>query len=131
MRIDKKLNLVIPVDGTARGTIYVHSTPISRDVFEKYFMVLSKTFAQIYKQGLDIYAGPRVAALLLRKTAEEMDVLDGFDGVENGLMAEMLRLTNVIYSDEGGWRTMPYEDAVNQKILDSEDVSGRRCGTFS
>ena len=33
MKIDRKLNIVIPVETESKGLIYVHSTPISRDVF--------------------------------------------------------------------------------------------------
>lgn len=134
MRINRKLNLVIPVD-TGNGTIYVHSTPISRDIFEKYFLVLSKTFAQIYQQGLNIQAGPRVAALLLKKIAVDSGEWDGPDGVQNGLVEEIKRLTNVVVSvgDWGenkdgqpapkGWQTMPYVAAVQRALLDEDDIA--------
>lgn len=123
MRISRRLNLVLPVD-TERGEIYVHSTPISREVFERHFLVLSKTFAAIYQEGLTVTAGPRVAALMLRQIATDMGVWEGPDGVENGLVAEIRRLTNVITpKEEGGYQILPYHDALRQKLLDADDVS--------
>lgn len=123
MRINRKLNLVIPVD-TDNGTIYVHSTPISREVFEKYFLVISKTFAMIYRQGLEVVAGPRVAAMLLKTVATDLGVWEGVEGVENGLVAEMRRLTNIVIPKDGkGWDTMGLQDAIDRDLLDEDDVS--------
>src|SRR5215831_13634119 len=109
VRISRSLNLVVPVD-TEAGTIYVHSTPISRDVFERYYLVLSKTFAQIYQEGLAAIAGPRVGFLLLRDVAQNTrgtngapNAWEGTDGVANGLINEIRRLTNVIMPGPAGW----------------------------
>ena len=122
MKIDRKLNLVIPIsDGDT--SIYVHAVPLSREVFEKYFLVLSKTFTFIYTQGLNVVSGPRVAALTLRKIAEADGVWDGEAGVERGLMGEIKRLTNVICMTDQGWRPLPFEMAVKQGKLDSEIAS--------
>jgi len=122
MRLDKKLNLVFPVE-TDAGTIYVHSTPISREVFERYFLVVSKAFAAIYGEGLQLIAGPRVAYLMLKKIAEDRGEWDGADGVHNGLIAEIRRLTNVVVSTDRGWRPIPYHIAVEHGQLDEQDVA--------
>ena len=55
MKIDKKLNLIVPVYGDDEKTIrcYVHSTPISRETFERYFLIIGQTF------GADLLPGPR------------------------------------------------------------------------
>ena len=105
MRINKALNLVIPVDWEMGGQIFVHSTPISREVFEQYFLVISKTFAAIFSQGLGAVAGPRIAYLMLKKTAEDMGLWAGPAGVGAGLMNEMIRLSNVIMPDEKGCKS--------------------------
>jgi hypothetical protein len=76
--IDKKLNLVVPVAGG-----WVHAVPISYAIFEKYFLPISKAFAQVYSEGLGTLAGPRVAHLLLKKIAIEDQVWEGIEGVEN------------------------------------------------
>lgn len=123
MRINRRLNLVFPVD-TDKGEIYIHSTPISREVFERFFLVLSKTFSAIYQEGLNVMAGPRIAMLMLRQIATDMGVWEGQDGVENGLVAEIRRLTNVIIPKEGGgYQIFPYHDVLRQKMLDPDDVS--------
>lgn len=120
MKINKKLNLVVPVE-TDTGFLYVHSMPITREVFEKYFLVISKAFTVIYNEGLTVTAGPRVAAMMLRTVAEKAGVWDGSDGVENGLMNEIRRLTNIIVPTAAGWSTIPFSEA--KDFLDPDDVS--------
>lgn len=122
MRIDKKLNLVIPVD-TDDGTVFVHSTPMSREMFEEYFLIISSTFAEIYKRKLDIVAGPRVAMMMLKKVAQEMGMSEGPGGAED-LVAEIRRLTNVaIPSETKGWETYPLQDVIDRKLLTPDDIS--------
>lgn len=121
MRIDKALNLVVPVE-TEAGTAYIHSVPLSREVFERYFLVISKTFAELYAQGLNFLAGPRVAALLLKKVAQELDVWEGEGGVQNGLMAEIRRLSNVMVPTDAGWQAVMLDDAVRRGALTAEDM---------
>lgn len=119
MKLDKKLNLVIPVE-TAESEIFVHSTLISRDIFEKYAFILSKTLSVLYEEGLTVFAGPRIAAMMLKKLAVEAAVWEGPDGVENGLMNEIRRLTNVVMPSEEGWKTTPYYEAVKGNLVDQE-----------
>ena len=119
MRIDAKLNIVIEVE-TADGSVFVHSTPLSRDVFERYFLVIGQTFAELVGKGLSLLSGPRVAALLLKDVAQRGRVWDGPGGVANGLMAEVRRLSNVIMPGPAGWRTVPLQDAIDKQLL-SED----------
>ena len=122
MKIDSKLNLVTEVE-TENGSIFVHSTPISREVFEKYFLTISKTFASIISEGLSFISGPRVAAMLLKKIATEQGAWDGRDGVEAGLMAEIRRLSNVIMPSSTGWQTVPFQDAISRQLLDQDDIA--------
>jgi hypothetical protein len=116
--IDKKLNLVVPVAGG-----WVHAVPISYAIFEKYFLPISKAFAQVYSEGLGTLAGPRVAHLLLKKIAIEDQVWEGIEGVENGLMNEIIRLSNFISPGDHGWGTLPLYEAIRQQKLDEEEVS--------
>jgi hypothetical protein len=122
VHIDKHLNFVIPVQGDG-VTTYVHSMPIGEDVFDRYFLVISKTFAAIYNEGLGVTAGPRVAAKLLKRVATEMGVWDGADGVQTGLMTEIRRLTNVVAPGPNGWTTFPFQDALGENYLSKGDVS--------
>lgn len=122
MKIDRRLNLVIPVD-IENGTVYVHSTPIRQEVFDAYFMEIAKTFSAIYGEGLGMLAGPRVAANVLKKVATELNRWDGPAGVERGLMAEIRRLSNVIAPSGNGWAPLPFDQAVKQGLLDAADVA--------
>ena len=122
MRIDRKLNLVLPLE-TDGGTIYVHSMPLSREAFERYYRIISKTFAAIYQEGLASIAGPRVAGMMLRDIATRSGVWDGPEGVENGLMNEIRRLSNVVMLGETGWVTVPFYDAIRRDLLTADDIS--------
>jgi len=123
MRINKALNIVIPVEYEKGGQIFVHSTPISREIFEQYFLVISKTFASIFSQGLGAVAGPRVAYLMLKQTAEDMGVWMGDTGVKNGLVNEIIRLTNVLVPGKKGWQSLPFYTAIEKEILDVDTVA--------
>lgn len=123
MRLDNKLNLITEIETEDKTTIYVHSTPISREVFEKYFLIISKTFAAIISEGLSFISGPRVAAMLLKKIAVDQGDWEGRAGVEMGLMAEIRRLSNVVMPSETGWVTVPFQDAIDKKLLDGDDIA--------
>jgi hypothetical protein len=130
MRIDSKLNLVVEVETEEGNTIYVHSTPISREVFEKFFLIIGKTFSSLISEGLSFVSGPRVAAMMLKKIATDQGVWDGLNGVEMGLMAEIRRLSNVIMPSERGWQTFPLQDAIDKKMIsqsDLDEVEGLIC----
>jgi hypothetical protein len=122
MRINKALNLVIPVE-SEKGQLFIHSTPISREVFENYFLVLSKTFANIFSQGLGAIAGPRVAYLMLKQTAEDLELWAGPSGAGNGLINEIVRLSNVFMPAEKGWQTLPLQVAIDKQLLDADTVA--------
>jgi hypothetical protein len=121
VRIDSKFNLVVEVE-TDNGTIFVHSTPIAYEVYKKYFLVLSKTFSKMIAEGLSFVAGPRVASLLLEQIATEDGKWDGRDGVRNGLVAEIVRLSNAIMPSENGWTTFPFQDVIDKKLMSFDDI---------
>jgi hypothetical protein len=129
VKIDKKLNLVIPLEFEDE-TVYIHSIPIGWETFDKYFLVLSKTYSAFYSEGLTAISGPRVAAKLLRTIAQNtlrsagVSWWEGDDGVELGLMAEIRRLSNIlILLPQQGWQSRPLQVAIDQKTLTEEDVS--------
>lgn len=122
MRIDKRLNIIIELPREDEGTLYVHATPIGREVFESYFLPMSIAFARLWGEGLTHIVGPRVALLMLRKISEERREWDGVEGVKNGLMEEVKRLTNVIVRTDAGWKTIPMYNAVEQKLLTEEET---------
>ena len=121
MRVDKELNLVVPLE-REDGTLYVHSTPIGSEVFDKYFKVISKTFSDITTLGVGFIGGPGIAGNMLKDVATRLGVWDGVDGVQNGLVNEIRRLTNVVVPTEAGWRAVPLEIAQAQGLLSEGEL---------
>jgi len=122
MRIDRRLNLVIPLIQD-EGEIYIHSTPISREVFERYYQIISRAFTDIYIRGIGpaMLAGPRTAALDIKRIAKEMNLEDD---VQSGLFNEIRRLSNVIApSKDSGWQTYPLQEAINNKTISADDLA--------
>ena len=122
MKINRALNLVIPIE-SEKGQLYVHSTPISRDIFEQYFLVISKTFAAIFSQGLGAICGSRVAYLMLKQVSEDMGIWNGVSGVRAGLVNEIVRLSNVLMPSEKGWKSIPLYTVIEKEILDNETIA--------
>ena len=128
MQVDRKLNLVVPIERNNGTTIYVHSMPISREVFERYHLEIAKTFSAIYQEGLGFVAGPRVAAMLLRRVSEDLKSWDDnpeakIVGVANGLMAEVRRLSCVLVPGANGWEMVPLQEALDRKAIDEDDAA--------
>lgn len=112
--------MVIPVyDNTGTAFAYIHSEPISREVFEAHFLILSKTFAAIHTEGLGEVSGPRVSSLMLKRIAAR----NKDEESATSLMNEIRRLSNVLYRTASGWETIPYQDCLDSELLDPDDVS--------
>jgi hypothetical protein len=105
---------------TGDGIVHVHSVPISREVFEDNFLVISKAFTAVYTHGLGPVTGPRVAALLLKQEAQSMGV---WERTQQSLMAEINRLTNVVAPGPGGWESMPFDVAKKRGILGDDEAA--------
>lgn len=119
MKIDRKLNLIVPIDHDDGKTYYVHSTPISREVFEQNFVLLGKTFNATYAQGLGI-AGPRLVALTMKRVATEMGQ---WDAVQAGLIADIHRRSTVLVPNEvGSMEVVPWTEAVAKKLFSEDDA---------
>ena len=122
MQIDRKLNLVVPVDlGTVSG--YVHAMPISREVWETYFLILAKTYAAILSEGLTVISGPPIARMLLKRVAQMSGVWEGQEGVERGLLPEIRRLCNIVMPTGQGWETLPFEAALQRNLIDADALA--------
>ena len=120
VKLNRKLNLVMDVQIDEETTVHIHSVPVSREVFEDNFLVISKAFTAVYTNGLGPVTGPRVAALLLKQEAE---VLGVWPRTQQSLMAEIYRLTNVIAVGQNGWETMPFDVARKRGILEDDEAS--------
>jgi hypothetical protein len=118
--INKKLNLVIPVD-TDKGKIWIHSTPISKEVFESNYLLLTKTLADLYLNGIGPSFAPRIALLSLKDTAREMNA---DNDISNNLIQEIYRLTNALMPDPSGrWQTIPFVEVISKSIIDEQQLS--------
>lgn len=120
MNIDRKLNLVIPVDHADGQVYYVHVRPLLRIVFEQNYKLIGKVFNQLYTEGLGI-SNARVAFLALKSVAEEEGNLDK---ITRGLIAEMHRSVMVLAPNTDGlYDSIPWPEAIAKNLLDEDDVA--------
>lgn len=119
MHIDRKtLHLVIPLEREGGAKVYVHSTPVDRAVYDRYWRAIETAYC-------DLMMGPmrgrayRLAMRALRQTAAD----DGMPAdVLSGLVEEIKRLTNVTAPTPQGWQTLPLTQAVAAGLLDEEEA---------
>lgn len=122
MKISRSMNLIVPVQMDA-GMAYIHSMPISKEIYKEHFFILGKTFSAIFSEGLGAMAGPRVAYLMLEKLSKEGEIWEGPQGVKNTLVNEIIRLSNLVYPVEGkGWDSKPLDVAIDSGVVDIDDV---------
>ncbi len=128
--INKRLNLVIPIEREDGTTLYVHAMPIARETFETYYMVLAKTWNTFANNQLNHVSAPTIAYLTLRDVARQTQRLPGMswdegpDGIsgEMGLVANMVRMANVITpqtTDNTG--ATPLQIALDKGIVTEEE----------
>ena len=128
--INRKLNLVIPILRGDKTELYIHSVPIMPETFKVYHLVMAKTFSMFASNSLDPRSGPSVAAMILEEVAKTtprapgMSWWEGPDGVggEAGLIAEIVRLSNVIQpTANAGWQSVPLQSAMTQGLIDEDE----------
>jgi len=117
-KIDARLNLVVPVERET-GPLYVYALPLSRAAFDANFLLISKTFAALYQEGLSFVAGGRVGGLMLRQVARDMKQPEAADA----LLSELRRTASAVLLVDGKWTPIPLEDALNKGVLDPEDAA--------
>lgn len=126
MKIDRNLNIVMPIQTTNNGTVYVHSVSIGRSVFEQFYLELGKVFSQCFdsvNQAHLALSAPQLAYPALKSMAIKAGNWEGAGGVKFGLVNEIIRLTNVVIAGENGWETIPFGTAVTRGLLDEDDES--------
>jgi len=126
VKINKHLNLVMQVQSADKGNIYIHSEPISKDVFEQFYLELGKVFSECFdsvNQAHLALSAPQLAYPALKSIANKSGKWEGAGGVKFGLVNEIKRLTNVIFNDENGWQTLPLDIALKQEIIDEDEES--------
>jgi hypothetical protein len=125
IKIDKRLNLVLEVQRDDGTSVYVHSVPIGKEVYEANFRLITRTAVGMYSDGLAPGACARIAALAMRATAKDMDGSSGdtHRRAAESLLQEVWRLTNILMPGLRGWETVPFHNVIQEKTLDDEQVS--------
>ena len=124
MKIDRNLSLVMQVQTEKNGKVHIHSTSISRSVFEQFYLELGKVFSQCFdsiNQAHLALSAPQLAYPALKSIAQKAGNWEGAGGVKFGLINEIIRLTNVAVSTENGWETIPFDTAVKKEILNEDE----------
>lgn len=124
MKINKNLNLVVQIQTIDYGTVHIHSTAVSREIFEQFYLELGKVFSQCFESDNPSHvalSAPRLAYPSLKSIATQSGTWDGPSGVKFGLINEIIRLTNIIYCGENGWETLPFELAIKREIIDEDE----------
>ena len=124
MRIDRNLSLVMQVQTDENGLVYIHSTSVSRSVFEQFYLELGKVFSQCFdsiNQAHLALSAPQLAYPALKSISTKAGNWEGAGGVKFGLVNEIIRLTNVVFSTEKGWETITFDTAVKKGILNEDE----------
>lgn len=119
MRINKKLNLVIPMEGDNGSEYFVHAKPFSRDAFEAHYLLFSQAFASMIETGIQATAGPRVAALVLKDLAKKQGREDDYSAI----IAEIKRTSSVIKGDKDGFASKLLSTAVAHGDIEEEELA--------
>lgn len=117
--MNEELNLIIPFE-TDAGLAFVHAAPLSSEVFDAHYLLISKTFTAIMTEGLSVIAGPRVAGNILRDIAIRSNQWDGANGGST-LLNEMVRLSNVAWPGENGYEQIPLHTLIERKMISDRD----------
>jgi hypothetical protein len=124
MKINRQLNLVLPVQTENSGTVYIHSSAIGLEVFEQFYSELGKVFAQCFDgagSAALMIGAPQLAYAALKSISKKSGTWDGADGVKFGLVNEIVRLTNIVGAGGHGWQSTPLAGSVEIGILTEEE----------
>jgi len=118
------MSLVMQVQTDENGLIYVHSSSISRSVFEQFYLEIGKVFSQCFdsvNQAHLALSAPQLAYPALKSIATKAGNWDGAGGVKFGLVNEIVRLTSVLVSGEKGWEALPLDIAVKRSVINEDE----------
>lgn len=118
MKLNEKLNLVIPMTDDNGNEYYLHTTPLSPEAFNANYLLLSQGFSFMVEQAVQITAGPKIANLVLRDLAERQ----GRSEVYEAIIAEIKRITTVIKQSENGWEPLPLSSAIARKVINEKEL---------
>jgi hypothetical protein len=127
-KINKALNIVLVIDSESRGKIYVYSIPISREIYEAHFEVLSLVHSKLWENGANyaLLESQRIAYLMLKKAAKEIGASKqnpegAWPDIQREFLGEIVRLTTVGVPGDHGYDQLPLHTAMERGLLDEED----------
>jgi hypothetical protein len=119
--IDKRLNIVLDLFRSDGTRVYIHSTPVSRLVFEANYTIFAKTISSMYADNWSPVVCSRNAWLRMREIAAADTQRFGDP---DALFQEIWRLTTVLQPGRGGWEQYPFVDFLDGKgVLSEDDVA--------
>lgn len=127
MKIDRKLNLVVPITRDDGTQFFVHSTPVSADVLQQFWQFTGQTMNALYTRGFGMFA-PRYACDMLKEIAKEsagsneQKQAEELARVERGFLAEIRQRTNVFVPGDKGWEMRAFEEAKLSGIIDTDEA---------
>jgi hypothetical protein len=126
LKISENTNLIVTMyDEEGEIYAYAHSTPVSYEVFELNYRLISRTYAAILENGaqfMDI-VGPKTAAISLREAGRTLyaDEQDPAARAE-AFLAEIRRLTTIVVRNDAGYQPVPFTAAVDRKMITVPDA---------
>jgi hypothetical protein len=119
--LDKRLNLVLEVERDDKSIVYVHSIPISRQMWKTHYTFISMAINSMYTDGFPPATCARVCYHRMLELAEQNR--DRFGDLGRTLFAEMWRLTNVLVPTDQGYEDIPFYNLIKgDKELDADNV---------
>lgn len=130
MKINDNLDIILDLRTNEEGksTLRLFHTPISRDVFELNYRLLSSVFSEIWGQGSfhAMSAGPRIASMVLRDVCKRQadassEEYDSQNNAAISFLNELKRLSMILAPGSSGWEKIPVQSAISRGIIDPEE----------
>lgn len=129
MEINSSVNLVFPARIVGRlATIWAYHKPISATVFRSNYRVIAAAKTELFKgpnlkERLQYAAenGPVLGKMVLLDVAERDSSEYGSENIGPAFIAELNRLTQIVYASETGFETLPLETAFAQSIITEDE----------
>lgn len=120
LKINRRLNLVLDVERADGSIAHVHHVPISEEVFDVHWEVITRTVSRFYMREMLPAAAVRVGLNMMLSVADDMGIKEK---IERELLPNFWRSTTVILPSDKGWVPTPLDVVVASKQgLDSEDL---------
>ena len=130
MKINENLDIVLDIRQNEDGkpTLRVFHVPISRDVFELNYRILSATFSEVWAPGSfhAMSVGPRISSMVLKDVARRQseasdETPDDRTNPAASFLSEIKRLSMILCPTPSGWEKIPVQSAISKGIIDEEE----------